>query len=117
MSAAKYYIYRNLRTGGFSIRRRGRVVDHLNQHSLTAENVTFKVNEKGRQRVLREKQKNVHAYIVCDVYKLFGREEVDGLNTIIYNPYVVSSFTCGGMPITNARKVICRSGKCYLVKE
>ena len=38
---------------------KGRVVKHASSVILT--NVTFKVSEAGRQRVLRDKQKNVHA--------------------------------------------------------
>ena len=114
MNAAKYYIYRNLRTGGFSVKRRGRVVDR--QQSLTAEHITFKVNEIGRQRVIKEKQKNVHAYIVCDKYYLYDRTEVDKLKIITYNPYKSSSFTVDSKEIATAEKVICRNGKCYLLK-
>jgi len=113
---AKYYIYRNLHTGGFSVKRRGRVVDRIDAYSLMAENVTFKVNEAGRQRVIKDKKKNVHAFIVCDKYVLYGRESVDNARVITYNPYTSSSFTCDGVPITEARKIVCRLGKCYLLE-
>jgi hypothetical protein len=66
MNAAKYYIYRNLHTGGFSIKLRGKVVDRSN--SFIANDISFKINEIGRQRVIMERQKNVHAYIVADEY-------------------------------------------------
>jgi hypothetical protein len=117
MSAAKYYIYRNLHTGGFSVKRRGHVIDRLKYQSLMAEDVTFKVNEAGRQRVIKDKKKNVHAFIVCDKYELYGRESVDNARTITYNPYTSSSFTCDGVPITKARKIVCRAGKCYLLEK
>lgn len=116
MSRAKYYIYRNLHTGGFSVKRKGRVVDRISEHSLSAEDVTFKVNEAGRQRVIKDKKKNVHAFIVCDKYILYGRETVDNARIITYNPYMTSSFTCDGRAITNAAKVILRDGKCYLIE-
>ncbi len=113
---ARYYIYRNLHTGGFSVKRKGRVVDRISQYSLMAEDVEFKVNEGGRQRVIKDKKKNVHAFIVCDKYILYGRESVDNARIVTYNPYKSSSFTCDGKPIANAKKVVCRDGKCYLIE-
>ena len=53
------------------------------------ENVTFKVSEAGRQRVLREGRKNVHAYIIGDLVD--GRPLTEG-ETVTYNPYKFSSF-------------------------
>ena len=114
MSVAKYYIYRNLRTGGFSVKRRGRVVDR--QKTLNAQDVTFKVNEIGRQRVIKEKQKNVHAYVVCDKYYLYSRQKVDNLQVITYNPYVAANFVCNGKTIQQAEEVMFSNGKCYLLK-
>ena len=114
MSVAKYYIYRNLHTGGFSIKLRGIVVDR--QTSLIAEGVTLKVNENGRQRVINEKRKNVHAYVVCDKYISANKESIDSLPIITYNPYKSSQFTCGKDPITNAKKVLFKDKKCYLLE-
>ena len=114
MNAAKYYIYRNLHTGGFSVKYRGLVVDR--QDSLIAENVTLKVNEIGRQRVINKKRKNVHAYVVCDKYISANKESIDKLPVITYNPYKSSQFTCGKDPITNAKKVLFKDQKCYLLE-
>ncbi len=69
--SAKYYIYRNLHKGGFSVRLRGRVVDYIDE--AVCMDVSFKVGLKGRERVLKEGRKNVHAYIVCDTYHKGGR--------------------------------------------
>lgn len=113
MSAAKYYIYRNLHTGGFSVKYRGIVVERATD--IVAENVTFKVNEIGRQRVIREKSKNVHAYVVCDKYKVV-KSNVDNLQVITYNPYKLDTFTCNKNPITSAKKTALSSGKCYLLE-
>ena len=82
---AKYYIYRNLRTGGFSVRHRGLVIDRLN--TFVAEDVEFKVNEKGRQQVIKDHQKNVHAFVVADKYKakkypFLIKNEVDNLDRV-----------------------------------
>lgn len=115
MSAAKYYIYRNLHTGGFSVKHRGIVVARDN--CFTAVNVSFKVNEIGRQRVLKEKRKSVHAYTVSDKYIFASSTEcVDKLPIITYNPYKSANFTCNKIAITNAQKVLFKNGKCYLIE-
>jgi hypothetical protein len=118
VNAAKFYIYRNLHTGGFSIKLRGRVVDRDN--FFIGENVTFKVNELGRQRVIREKRKNVHAYSVAERYTFADRRDadlVDSLPVITYNPYTAAYFTCNGAPITYARRILFHRGKCYLIDK
>lgn len=115
---AKYYIYRNLRTGGFSVKYRGRVVDRDN--FFIGKNVTFKVNETGRQRVIREKQKNVHAYSVVERYMFAANKDldlVDSLPVIAYNPYTAAYFTCNGNKITEANKVLFHNGRCYLLDK
>ena len=116
MQTAKFYIYRNLHTGGFSVKYRGKVVDRL--FTITAEGVTFKVNQLGRMRVIREKRKNVHAYVVCDKYYpyVYGTEEVDKLGRISYNPYKLGDFTVDGKVITSAEKVLLQNGVCYLAE-
>lgn len=115
MSAAKYYIYRNLRTGGFSVKYKGKVV--YRDHSLCGVKVEFKVSELGRQRVIKEKSKNVHAYAACVDFGLDGCSlDVDRLPVISYNPYKSKYFTCNGKKINNATVVAFRNGKCYLVK-
>jgi hypothetical protein len=116
---AQYYIYRNLRTKGFSVRYKGRVIDRL--FTLTAYDVYFKVNQAGRQRVLYEKQKNVHAFVVCDKYinekyPLIDVHVVDKYSKVKYNPYKAGCFVCDDNPIINAREVAFQNGQCLLVK-
>lgn len=117
-NAAKFYIYRNLHTGGFSIKLRGRVIDRDN--FFIGEKVTFKVNELGRQRVIKEKRKNVHAYSVVEKYTFAANKDadlVDSLPVITYNPYIAAYFTCNGVKITDAKKVLFHKGKCYLLDK
>ena len=59
----KVYVYKNLQQACWSVRGRdsGLVLCHCNYILLLY--AEFHVSEKGRQRVLREKQKNVHAGI------------------------------------------------------
>jgi len=116
MNSAKYYIYRNLHTGGFSVRYRGRVIDRLS--IFTAQNVTFKVNESGRQRVVKDGRKNVHAFVVADRYKgLINKGcELDNLTKITYNPYIDTQFKYRTSEIHSAEEVVFKDGKCFLVK-
>jgi len=62
------------------------VVDHTSLISL--KNCAFKVSEKGRQRVLRQRRKNVHAFVVGTVANI-GK---GCLEAISYNPYRGSHF-------------------------
>jgi hypothetical protein len=86
---AKYYIYRNLHTKTFSVRYKGKVIAH--PKLFTAYGVTFKVNQTGRQKVLNERRKNVHAFVVCDHWEetLKGKRIT---NRVFYNPYEGDSF-------------------------
>ena len=89
-------VYRNLHNGLLSVRQRGLVVAHV--YTIDLSDVTFKVNESGRQRVLREKKKNVHAFVCGHVV---GINAPSGANVqrywrkVAYNPYKMSSFMSG----------------------
>ena len=111
---AKYYIYRNLHTGGFSVKYRGLVIDR--GFSFTAENITFKVNELGRQKVIAQRHKDVHAYVVADKYNFNETVDVDNLEEVTYNPYKFPYFLSSGKKIENAKKVAFSGGKCYLIE-
>lgn len=109
-----FRIYRNLHHGlAFSIMENGRVIERL--ENLEAWGATFTVSEKGRQRVLREKQKNVHAFVVVERYRAI-RRNVDGMARIGYNPYEAGHFVVDGNPIHEAKKVVFTGGRCYLEK-
>lgn len=89
MSQAKYYVYWNLHKKMFSVKYRGKVIGHYRE--LYGLNCEFKVSESGRQRVLREKRKNVHAYVVCSFLftNPIGYCEV---GVAKYNPYTNKNF-------------------------
>ena len=91
MKKAKYYIYRNLHTGTFSVKYKGIVIDRPT--NILANNCEFIVNEKGRQRVLNEKRKNVHAMVACSDYVVPSREPNKiAEDEVYYNPYTTDSF-------------------------
>jgi len=84
----KVKVYFNLHKKLFSIQHKGLVIAHKTE--LVLHNAEFRVSEAGRQRVLREKRKNVHAFIVgelADYYAPEGETE-----DVTYNPYLYDSF-------------------------
>ena len=109
---ARYYIYRNLRTGGFSVKHLGLVIDRID--SIEAIDVDFRVSEPGRQRVIHEGRKNVHAYAAATSYQEIGKVKVDKLQKITYNPYIDKKFKLGKEEINTANRVIFTNGGCYL---
>ena len=96
MKKAHYYAYRNLHTNTFSIKLRGKVIEHPKNFIMY--NAYFKVNEKGRQRVIQDKRKNVHAYVhsarYCGLSVVDARMQLDSytFEEVTYNPYKFSSF-------------------------
>lgn len=86
----KTKVYFNFNKKCFSIQQNGRVVGYRN--SVCLKNCTFKVSEAGRQRVLREKRKNVHAYVVGELTRNFNVGDVE----VTYNPYVNKKFVLKG---------------------
>ena len=84
-------VYRNLHSKGGTLysvmNSKGRVIGHV--ESILLENVKFHVREGGRQRVLREKRKNVHAFVIGDIA---GCASISGepyqlAKPVKYNPY------------------------------
>ena len=84
-------VYKNLHQNCWSAKstKTGLVLFHCN--SVLLKNAIFKVNEKGRQRVLAKRSKNVHAGVVgtvCDAnYKEYRFQE-----RVTYNPYKTETF-------------------------
>ncbi|NOU99522.1 hypothetical protein [Paenibacillus planticolens] len=106
----KVAIYYNLHKRCLSVKdhRTGKIVAH--EHSLLLENVLFKVSQKGRQRVLREKRKNVHAFIIGDKISTIPTElDLEHYNKAKYNPYLCESFIDidSGKEVLRAKRVFC----------
>ena len=81
-------VYWNLHRNLYSVQQRGLVVGHA--ENIELRDVTFKVSEAGRQRVLKESRKNVHAFVTGYLYE--GKEERNYDTSIVYNPYKYDSF-------------------------
>jgi hypothetical protein len=89
------FVYFNIRLRTFSIMakegvNKGKVVAHAD--TVTLRNVSFKVSEAGRQRVLREKRKNVHAGVVGELVTTQAHNADLFARKVSYNPYKGSSF-------------------------
>lgn len=115
------FVYRNLHKPGhtYSIRaldgeHKNLVIGHTSELQLT--NVKLVVREKGRQRVIREKRKNVHAGLVGTLVWVgsdytqrrpitppSSKVELRSTGVVKYNPYLNQTFvTADGRPILEA---------------
>ena len=89
----KVSVYFNLHKHVWSVKalegeHKGRVVHHTDH--IILKDAVQKVSEAGRQRVLREQVKNVHASIVGTIS---GLESCEGcIATLYYNPYTTPRF-------------------------
>jgi len=98
-------VYFNLHKKCYSIKQSGLVIGHCD--GLRLRDATFKVNESGRQRVLREKQKNIHAFVTGYVRNVDQCGSFDS-QQVTYNPYKYESFVSSThlQPVTSALYVI-----------
>lgn len=115
----RYEVYWNLHKGAFSLRSlsgdsKGKVVARKNFFRM--KDVKFAVQPAGRERVLRERSKNVHAFVrgsqpdVADDWDdslLNSMTLSDEWVRVTYNPYKYESFVIAGTekPIYSASEV------------
>jgi hypothetical protein len=104
----KVFVYFNLHKRVFSVKAlegkdKGRVIGH--RTSLAIDNPVFKVSEAGRQRVIRERRKNVHAGVVGFLTAPYDWSKEDvSWEQVFYIPYLMSSFaTRLGKPVHKAK--------------
>ena len=91
----RVFVYYNLHRHLWSIKalegpQKGRVVGY--SHTVLLENVTGKVSQAGRMRVLRDRKKNVHAGMVGTLVHSEGEGYFPGFDEVTYNPYKYESF-------------------------
>jgi hypothetical protein len=90
-TGTKVKSYRNLHKKCLSVQtmtKKGwRVTAHVQE--ITLSDVEFRVSETGRQRVLNEKRKNVHAFVIGFV----SEDKLDYPNRLSYNPYKNTGFS------------------------
>jgi len=89
--ARKVKVYWNLHKNCFSVKQDGIVMAHADW--MCMRDVEFKVSQKGRERVLREKRKNVHAYAVGYISSVIDNDNEPGEEyRVTYNPYENETF-------------------------
>lgn len=101
----KVKVYFNLHKKLFSVQdaKTGLVIGHT--PAINLNDCQFKVSEAGRQRVLREKKKNVHAFVIGHYVADTEGTETEKAN---YNPYKYSSFVDSKeQPLQAAKSVTC----------
>jgi hypothetical protein len=112
-----YRVYRNLNKKCWSVQHRPgmglqgwRVFLHINAMLLT--DVTFKVSEAGRQRVLSTGRKNVHAYACTNnIYVYDSEPPIDSWTEITYDPRQHDGFVTvtDNQPVSSAKSVLLTS--------
>ena len=121
----KAKVYFNIRTHRWSIiDPKTKLVVNKPNGSLIIEmtDVEFKVSESGRQRVLRDRVKNVHSFAVGTVTSSFPKlpggeatapgngilQQPFGVVGVSYNPYKGPTFvrTDTGEPVTRAQRLM-----------
>ena len=114
-------VYRNLKHGLralplYSIRYKGKVICRSRRVLLS--NVTFKVSEATRQRVIKSGRRSVHAWAVGSLAG-WG-DTVDGLVACTYNPHRCGHFHPTGRPdkaVWKADRVVFREALCWIEPE
>lgn len=90
LNGLKVFVYFNLHKRCWSVRHNGKVIAHLNKVCL--KDVQFKVSKAGRERVLREKRKNVHAGVFGVITSYYEAQFFIDWHTVTYNPYKYDTF-------------------------
>jgi len=108
----RVFVYFNLHKLLWSVRalegpNKGRVIQHAREIFLT--DCRFRVSEAGRQRVLRERRKNVHAGVVGRVGSAVPPDAAGGVR-VSYNPYKYPTFVRADSlePVHRAEAVLLR---------
>ena len=103
--------YRNLHAGLWSVKQG---VVRFHTKCIFLKNVTFPVNEKVRQRVIANKRKEVHAFVMgflteVEDTPLFNAYCKD-IQEVTYDPYKNETFVCKDGKVRSARM-------CCLIKQ
>ena len=111
----KVKVYYNLHKNCLSVinNKTGRLLKHTDNIAL--ENVKFRVQPAGRERVRREGRKNVHAYIQGDTTS--NNLPYEPKQLITYNPYKYNTFVDAHtkQPIHEAKAVLLCDKKVYVL--
>ena len=113
----KIKLYRNLHKNCFSVvsRETNRVILHTD--SILISDVIPRVSEKGRQRVLEERVKNVHARLFANIATTSPTKLTLDMpfREITYNPYLYSTFVYKDdlSEFTGCKTMLCEDNRLY----
>jgi hypothetical protein len=103
-------VYYNLHKHTFSVQKNGLVVLHADYVKLR--DVEFRVRQGGKEKVRKEKSKNVHAFVIGDLtdycqYPCDDIPEEPVGDIVTYNPYKYDTFVYKETeePVINATEV------------
>lgn len=94
---------------------RWKVVKHV--EDILLKNVKFKVSEAGRQRVIKNKRKNVHAYIHGEVINTLPHPMTLVFNSVHYNPYKLERFQCQNQYVDRSDFVMINGCRVYAAND
>jgi len=115
----KVMVYYNLNKHTFSITYKNKLITHADHIKLN--DVEFRVRPGGRDRVLEDKRKNVHAFVIGTLleyckYPCESLPNETNNNIVTYDPYKYSSYVMkdtkepiyrvGGVEMINSRNKI-----------
>ena len=110
VTKGRVQVYYNLHKKCLSIRHKGKVIEHAQEVTLT--DARFHVQQAGRERVLKQKRKNVHAYISGKLKESFWFTQSPSYvwtarQHVTYNPYKYKNFVNEKTlkPVTSAEGV------------
>ena len=91
----KVMVYYNLHKHTFSVTYKDRLISHSDYVKLS--DVEFRVRQGGRERVLKDKKKNVHSFVIGTLldyckYPCENLPSEPNSNIVTYNPYKYNSY-------------------------
>ena len=120
----KVMVYYNLHKQTFSVTYDSKVIIHADYVKLG--DVEFRVRQGGREKVVREKSKNVHSFVIGTLmdyctYPCENLPSEPNNNIVTYNPYKYSSFVMKDTeePIyySNEVEMINLKNKIFIIKD
>lgn len=116
---AKVRVYFNLHKKMISVQSKvngsWKVVEHV--EDILLKNVKFKVSEAGRQGVIKNRRKNVHAYIYGDVIKSLPTPMNLIFSSVNYNPYKLERFQVRNEYVDHADFVMINGCRVYAAND
>lgn len=105
-------VYRNLNRKGkvYSVRQEGVVVGHAT--AICISNVEFVVNKSGKERAMKTKTRNVHAFIRGFYTEMPNKKSKDE-NRVFYSPFAAIGFH----KIENKRKKEIKNALRIIINE